>query len=53
MRTLMAADIVLVGQLQDRILKGSNWHEGLEGINDGMAQAIEMKLNQFIEENTK
>jgi hypothetical protein len=53
MRTLMAADIVLVGQLQDRILKGSNWHEGLEGINDGMSQAIEMKLNQFIEENTK
>ena len=53
LRALIDADIVLVGQLQDRILKGDAWAEDLDGINDGMAQAIEAKLNQFIEERSK
>ncbi len=53
MRALIDADVVLVGQLQDRILKGSDWATGLEGVTDGMAQAIEAKLHAFIEEKTK
>jgi hypothetical protein len=50
LRALIDADIVLVGQLQDRIAKGENWAEDLAAISDGMAQAIEAKLQQFIEE---
>jgi hypothetical protein len=50
LRALIDADIVLVGQLQDRILKGEDWAESLEGINEGMAQAIEAKLQEFIKE---
>ena len=50
LRALIDADVVLVGQLQDRILKGEDWAAALEGINEGMAQAIEAKLQQFIEE---
>lgn len=50
LRALIEADIVLVGQLQDRILKGEDWAAGLEGVSEGMAQAIEAKLQQFIEE---
>jgi len=53
MRALIDADIVLVGQLQDRILKGDDWAAGLEGINEGMAQAIEAKLQQFIDQRAK
>jgi hypothetical protein len=52
MRALIGIDIVLVGQLQDLVLKGSEWAKDLEEINDGMAQAIEAKLHQFIEERT-
>jgi hypothetical protein len=50
MRALIDCDIVLVGQLQDRILKGNEWAHGLEGVSEGMAQAIEAKLYQFIDE---
>ena len=50
MRALIAADIVLVGQLQDLVLKGPDWAKDIAEINDGMAQAIEAKLDQFIEE---
>ncbi|HWA99356.1 MAG TPA: hypothetical protein VG713_12725 [Pirellulales bacterium] len=49
MRALIDADIVLVGQLQDRILKGTDWAEALDGINPGMAEAIAAKLQQFID----
>lgn len=52
LRALIDADIVLVGQLQDRILKGEEWAAELLGINEGMAQAIEAKLSQFIEEHS-
>jgi hypothetical protein len=50
LRALIDANIVLVGQLQDRIRKGDDWADGLEGVNGGMAQAIEAKLASFIEE---
>jgi len=53
MRALIGKDIVLVGQLQDLVLKGADWASGLEEISEGMAQAIEMKLHQFVEERTK
>lgn len=53
LRALIEADIVLVGQLQDRILQGEGWAEDLDGVNDGMAQAIEAKLHQFIEERSE
>lgn len=53
MRALIAADVVLVGQLQDRILTGGEWWNGLEGITDAIAQAIESKLHDFIQEKQK
>lgn len=54
LRALIDADIVLVGQLQDRVLKdGRDWHELLDGISDGMADAIESKLNEFIFERSR
>lgn len=52
MHALIAVEIVLVGQLQDRVMKGPDWAKDLEGISEGMAQAIEAKLHQFIEERT-
>ena len=52
MRALIGVDVVLVGQLQDLVLKGAEWHKDMEEINDGMAQAIEAKLHSFIEERT-
>ena len=52
MRALIGVDVVLVGQLQDLILKGAEWSKEMEEINDGMAQAIEAKLHAFIEERT-
>lgn len=48
MRALIDADVVLVGQLQDRVLADREWHADLDGIGDGMADAIETKLNDFI-----
>jgi len=54
LRALIDADVVLVGQLQDRILFGGDeWYLQLEAINAGVAQAIEAKLHQFIEERSK
>ena len=53
MRALIGIDVVLVGQLQDLVLKGADWAKDLEEINDGMAQAIEAKLHDFIEEKSK
>lgn len=53
LRALIDADVVLVGQLQDRVMKGEEWAADLNGVTDGMAQAIEAKLAQFIDERTK
>ncbi len=52
MRALIGVDVVLVGQLQDLVLKGADWFKDMEEINDGMAQAIEAKLHDFIEART-
>ena len=52
-RLLLAADVVLVGQLQDLVLKGNQWNEDFPEISDAMAQAIEAKLCEFIEEKSK
>ncbi len=53
LRALVDADVVLVGQLQDRILSGEGWAAGLAGVSDGMAQAIEAKLQEFIESRSR
>ena len=50
---LTEADVVLVGQLQDRVLTGKAWFESIPGISVGMASAIEDRLNDFIFEKTK
>ena len=47
---LIGVDIVLIGQLQDRIMKGPEWAKDLEGMTEGIAAAIEKKLTEFIEE---
>ena len=50
---LTEADVVLVGQLQDRVLTGKSWFEEIPGISVGMASAIQDRLNDFIFERTK
>ncbi len=53
LRALIDADIVLVGQLQDRMLADrEDWWVAAGNLNAGMAQAIEAKLTQFIEERS-
>ena len=52
MKALIAVDIVLVGQLQDKIATGSEWAQGLDTLTDAIAQAIEAKLEDFIREKT-
>lgn len=47
------ADIMLVGQLQDRVLKSPEaWWESISGLNFGMAAAICDLLNDFINERS-
>lgn len=53
MRALVDADVLLVGQLQDLVLADRDWHEPIEGIGDGMADAIESKLNDFISDRSR
>ena len=53
LRALIDADVVLVGQLQDRMLADpAAWHAELEGISPGMAEAIEAKFHAFVEEHS-
>jgi hypothetical protein len=48
-QSLIEADILFVGQLQDRVLENSDrWHEEIDGITGAMAAAIVDKLNDFI-----
>jgi len=50
---LTAADVLFVGQLQDRVqAKPDDWHELIEGITPPMAAAIVDRLNDFIAERT-
>lgn len=46
---LIAADVVLIGQLQDRVLASpANWYENIDGMGAPVAAAIVDKLNDFI-----
>lgn len=47
---LATADILFVGQLQDRVQADNQWWEKVEGLTNPMAQAIADKLNDFINE---
>ena len=50
---LTAADIIFVGQLQDRIQADANgWWEKIENLNASVAAAITDRLNEFIAERT-
>lgn len=49
LRALIDADVVLVGQLQDRILKGEEWSSEIAGLSAAIAQAIEAKLAAYID----
>jgi hypothetical protein len=49
---LNAADIIFVGQLQDRVLADpTSWFESIDGISPGAASAITDSLNDFIRES--
>lgn len=50
---LIAAEIVLVGQLQDAILAQGEWFQKIEGMSAGMADGVELKLTEFINEQVK
>lgn len=50
---LTKAEVMLVGQLQDRVLaKAGTWWESIDGLNFGMSAAIEDLLNDFINERS-
>lgn len=50
---LASADVLFVGQLQDRIQeKPANWFEAVDGLTAPMAAAIADKLNDFIAERS-
>jgi hypothetical protein len=51
---LVAADIVLVGQLQDAMLAdASDWWERIEGLSSGLADAIQVKFDDFVSQQVK
>jgi uncharacterized protein YdcH (DUF465 family) len=51
---LNAADIVLVGQLQDKMLDGGrDWWKAIEGLNEGIAAAIADGISEFINKRSK
>ena len=53
LRALIGADIVLVGQLQDRMLADPDeWFAALEGVTSGMAEAIAAKFYAYVEEKS-
>lgn len=46
---LIDADIILVGQLQDRVLANPfEWHDSVPGLTLGIAAAIKDRLNDYI-----
>lgn len=50
---LTAADVIFVGQLQDRVqADGDAWFEKIEGLTAPVAAAIVDRLNDFISEKT-
>jgi hypothetical protein len=53
LRALIAADVVLVGQLQDLMLADrEEWWGELDGVTPGMAEAIAAKFHAFIAERS-
>lgn len=53
MRALIAADIVLVGQLQDRMLADpDDWHAEIEGLSAGIGEAVAAKFHAYVEEKS-
>jgi len=54
LRALVAADIVLVGQLQDLLLADpEEWYAEFESLTAGMAEAIAAKLHAYIEARSR
>ena len=54
LKALTDADIVMVGQLQDRVLDNpQKWWESVAPLNAGTAAAITDRLNNFIFERTQ
>lgn len=53
-QALTDAEILFVGQLQDRVLKDArSWWESITGLNNSVAAAIVDKLNDFICDRTE
>jgi hypothetical protein len=53
LQALTECDVVMVGQLQDRVMKQpTDWWKEIESLNAGSAGAIVDKLNNFIFEKT-
>jgi len=51
---LTAADVIFVGQLQDRVqAQPADWWAAIDGLTEPVALAIGDKLNDFIAERTK
>jgi hypothetical protein len=42
------ADIVAIGQLQDRVLASAAWWESIDGFTAALAAAVADKLNDYI-----
>lgn len=54
LRALIEADIVLVGQLQDLLIKSpDDWYAEMATVTPGMAEAIAAKFHAYVEEKTK
>jgi uncharacterized membrane protein len=51
---LIAANIILVGQLQDRMQADPDeWAAELDGVTSGMAEAIAAKFHAYVQEHSK
>ncbi len=54
MQCLVAADIVLIGQLQDAIQDDpEDWWTKVEGVTSGMADAVQVKYEEYVAEQVK
>lgn len=54
LKALTEADIVMVGQLQDRVIEGdTKWWDKIDGLTPGSAAAIVDRLNDFIFDRTQ
>lgn len=53
LQALMECDIVMVGQLQDRVMADREWWKQIPNLNAGSASAICDRLNDFIFERAQ